>query len=62
VGFETASFTLVDAALHYDWHQTRFALNVTNLLDRIYVPGCYSSTSCSYGDRRNIIGSVRYHW
>jgi len=62
VPFYSASFTLVDVAVHYDWRQVRFALNAANLFDRIYVAGCYSSTGCSYGDRRNIIGSVRYSW
>ena len=62
VPFYVPSFTLVDAAVHYDWRQVRFAINAANLFDRIYAAGCYSSTGCSYGDRRNIIGSVRYRW
>ena len=60
--FNAPGFTLVDAALHYDWRQLRFGLNALNLLDRTYVAGCYSATGCSYGDRRNVIGSVRYSW
>jgi iron complex outermembrane receptor protein len=62
VPFYAASFTLADAALHYDWRQMRFAVNAANVFDRIYVAGCYSATGCSYGDRRSIIGSVRYQW
>jgi len=62
VPFYAPGFTLVDAAVHYDWQQVRFAVNAANVFDRIYVAGCYSSTGCSYGDRRNIIGSVRYQW
>ena len=60
--FTVPSYTLVDAALHYDWRQMRFALNASNLLDRSYVEGCYGGTVCSYGNRRNLIGSVRYSW
>jgi len=62
VPFYSPSFTLVDAALHYNWRHVRFAINAANLFDRIYVAGCYSATGCSYGDRRNIIGSLRYQW
>lgn len=62
VPFTAPNFTLVDTALHYDWRQVRFGINATNLLDRTYVAGCYSATGCSYGDRRNVIGSVRYSW
>lgn len=60
--FTVPSYTLVDAALHYDWSQMRFALNASNLLDRSYVESCYGDTVCSYGNRRNVIGSVRYSW
>lgn len=60
--FTVPSYTLVDAALHYDWRQVRFGVNASNLLDRSYVEGCYGGTVCSYGNRRNVIGSVRYSW
>ena len=62
VPFTVPSYTLVDAVLHYQWHQLGFAINATNLLDRSYVEGCYGGTVCSYGNRRNIIGSMRYSW
>ena len=62
VPFTVPSYTLVDAAVHYDWRQIRFAVNADNLLDRTYVEGCYGGTVCSYGNRRNVIGSVRYSW
>jgi iron complex outermembrane recepter protein len=60
--FNVPSYTVVDAALHYDWRGLRFGLNAGNLLDRQYVAACYSGTGCSYGTRRDVIGSVRYAW
>lgn len=60
--FTVPSFTVMDAAMHYDWRGLRFGLNASNLLDRQYVAACYSGTGCSYGTRRSVIGSVRYAW
>ena len=62
VPFTVPSVTLADLAMHYQLRQIRFAINVANLFDRTYVAGCYSGTACSYGDRRSVIGSVRYSW
>ncbi|KAF1051238.1 MAG: Ferrichrome outer membrane transporter/phage receptor [Stenotrophomonas maltophilia] len=57
------SITLADAALHYDtgshWY---LALNAKNLFDRTYVASCYSSTTCTYGDRRELLASASYRW
>lgn len=60
--FNVPGYTVMDAALHYDWRGLRFGVNASNLLDRQYVAACYSGTGCSYGTRRDIIGSVRYAW
>lgn len=56
------SYTLGDAAVHYEWDNWRLALNVANIADKTYVASCSSLTACFYGDRRRITGSVSYKW
>lgn len=55
-------YTLFEASLHYDWRQLRFQATGTNLGDKIYVPICTSASYCNYGARRDVIGSLIYHW
>jgi iron complex outermembrane recepter protein len=55
-------FVLGDLALHYQIANWRFALNVTNIGDHIYVGGCSTATACFYGDRRRTVASVSYKW
>ena len=66
------SYTLVDAALHYDLagfdprlKGMRLSVNATNLWDRIYVSQCTVQAldnACVYGLRRQVIASLRYRW
>ncbi len=56
------SYTLYDAAVHYDTRDWRFAINATNIFDRRYVGGCQSSAVCIYGNPRTVIASARYNW
>ncbi|SMG53476.1 TonB-dependent siderophore receptor [Paraburkholderia susongensis] len=56
------SYTLYDAAVHYDLRDWRFAINATNIFDRRYVGGCQSSAVCIYGNPRTVIASARYNW
>ncbi|WP_028217482.1 TonB-dependent siderophore receptor [Paraburkholderia oxyphila] len=56
------SYTLYDAAIHYDVRDWRFAINATNIFDRRYVAGCQSSAVCIYGNPRTVIASARYNW
>ncbi|WP_243634432.1 TonB-dependent siderophore receptor [Roseicella frigidaeris] len=63
------SVTLVDAALRYDLAQlsdrlkgSQLALNVSNLFDTEYVASCGSASSCFWGLRRTIIGSLVHRW
>lgn len=56
------SFTLFDAALHYEWDGWRVALNAVNLGDKTYVSSCSTPTACFYGDRRRVTASVGYRW
>lgn len=58
------SFTLYDAAVHYEWDRFRFALNVQNLTDKEYTSSCFTRNSllCTFGETRAIRGSVLYRW
>jgi iron complex outermembrane receptor protein len=60
--FEVPSFAVGDAALHYEIDRWRFALNVTNITDKIYVAGCSSVSACFYADRRRATLSAAYTW
>jgi iron complex outermembrane recepter protein len=53
---------LFDVSIHYDWNNFKFALNGSNLADKAYVASCYGETSCFYGERRAVIGTVTYSW
>lgn len=56
------AYTLVDAALRYDWERYRFTLNASNLFNRQYVAACDSVTNCYYGIERTIMAKVSYRW
>lgn len=56
------SYTLYDAALHYDSRNWRFSLNATNLFDRRYISGCQSYSVCGFGNERTVLASANYHW
>jgi iron complex outermembrane receptor protein len=65
---KTPSYTLIDAAVHYDlgrMHESlkgaRLAVNMSNLFDREYLSTC-GEGSCYYGDRRSVLASLRYNW
>ncbi|MCY1367399.1 Ferrichrome outer membrane transporter/phage receptor [compost metagenome] len=62
------SYTLVDAAVSYDFGQRdprleglRASLNVHNLFDEEYVASCDEGW-CQYGERRTVFGTLRYTW
>lgn len=63
------SYTLFDAAVHYDLSNldrrlrgVTLAVNATNLFDKYYVSTCASFNQCFLGAGRTVIGSVRYTW
>jgi iron complex outermembrane recepter protein len=60
--FKVPSRFLVDAAVHYDLRNWRFAVNASNLFNRQYIAYCNSSTQCYYGADRSVIGTARYQW
>lgn len=68
------AFTLADAAVRYDLSYLRVpelrgwevAVNATNLFDKDYISGCLgtadANTQCWFGDRRTVLGSLKYKW
>ncbi len=63
--FNVPSVTLFDAAIHYDFGRTqrwRLGVNLNNMFDRTFVASCGGTTTCYYGDRRTVLGSLRVRW
>lgn len=59
---ENGSAFMVDASLHYQLTNWRFALDATNLFNRETVVCRNNQTNCRYGLERSVIGSVSYNW
>ncbi len=70
---ENDRYVLADAVLSYDfskkWKELtglRLSVNVTNLLDKVYVSTCTSlstaSAGCYYGSRRKVLATLTYEW
>lgn len=55
-------FVLLDAAIHYTLPDWRFTLSADNMLDRTYVARCGSVTRCQYGQRAQLLLTVRHTW
>jgi iron complex outermembrane receptor protein len=64
--FQVPAFTLVDAAIHYDFRDDlkgmRLSLNASNLFDKTYVASCEGESYCIYGLRRVVTAAVKYRW
>jgi iron complex outermembrane recepter protein len=58
----TPSNTLVDALVSYDRGPWRYALNVSNLLDKSYVATALERGDTWFGPRRKLVATVTYHW
>ncbi|GLK86951.1 TonB-dependent siderophore receptor [Pseudomonas turukhanskensis] len=63
---DTRSYTVYDAAIHYDLgtiasslNGASVALNAKNLFDKEYMSTC-DGTYCYYGERRSVVASVDY--
>jgi iron complex outermembrane receptor protein len=65
------SYTLFDAALHYELVNldprlkgAKLSINATNLFDKVYVSQCtvQFDNNCVYGLRRQVIATLRYRW
>ncbi|MBB3177289.1 TonB-dependent siderophore receptor [Variovorax sp. Sphag1AA] len=59
---ETPAVTLLDAMVAYETAKWRFALNISNLTDKVYSSVCLSRGDCWYGARRNAIASASYRF
>jgi iron complex outermembrane receptor protein len=67
--FFTPDYTLVDAAISYDFGKANPALkawklqvNAQNLFDKEYISGCYADVQCSFGLRRTVLATLSYRW
>lgn len=56
------NYTLLDAALRYNWHSVQFGINAANLFDRRYVATCTGASYCGYGFARNVAGALQYRF
>ncbi|MGH6865638.1 MAG: TonB-dependent siderophore receptor [Methyloceanibacter sp.] len=55
--FKVPAVTLADAAIHYEWDRYRLAV------DEEYVASCFAEANgCNFGQRRVVLGSLRYRW
>lgn len=55
------SYSLIDATVSYRWKDLKAQLAVSNLIDESYVTTCSGGDYfCWYGNRRNVIASLRY--
>ncbi|MGU3401163.1 TonB-dependent siderophore receptor [Brucellaceae bacterium D45D] len=62
-------YTLVDAALRYDFGAKtpelkglEATLNVTNLFDKDYYSSCSSNFYCQFGNGRQVLAGLNYKW
>ena len=67
--FSTSDYTLVDAAISYEFGAASPALkgwklqvNAQSLFDKEYISGCYGTTQCSFGLRRTVLATLSYRW
>ena len=67
--FKYPAYTVVDAALSYDFGKRNpklegLELNVTaqNLFDKTYVSGCSNINSCFYGKSRAVYANLSFKW
>jgi iron complex outermembrane recepter protein len=63
------SFTLFDAAVHYDLAGlsqklagAQLSVNISNLFDKTYVSSCDSEFTCYYGVRRTVLANLKYRF
>jgi iron complex outermembrane recepter protein len=56
------SYTLYDAAIHFDMRNWRVSVNAQNIFNRRFVSGCQSDAACAYGAGRTITANATYNW
>ena len=52
--------TLFDAILHYDLPTWHFAVNGSNIFDKVYVARCSGPAGCTYGAGRQVLGTATW--
>ncbi|KAF1717575.1 TonB-dependent siderophore receptor [Pseudoxanthomonas yeongjuensis] len=60
--WRTPSYTVFDAAVHYDFGNWRLQLNAQNVTDKEYISACNAVYWCYYGYARNVTATARYQW
>ena len=60
--WQTPSYTVFDAAVHYDFGNWRLQLNAQNVTDKEYISACNAVYWCYYGYARNVTATARYQW
>lgn len=58
----TPAVTLLDALLSWDSGSWNYALNASNLTDKVYFATCLNRGDCWYGTRRKLTASASYRW
>lgn len=56
----TPAYTLADLLVSYQRASWRYALNASNLLDKVYINSCIDRGDCWYGSRRRVGVSVTF--
>lgn len=67
--FKVGGYTVVDALVSYPLENLSrslkgmdIALNASNLFDKKYAAGCFSTVGCQYGQQRTVYVSATYNW
>ncbi|MFZ4287303.1 TonB-dependent siderophore receptor [Variovorax sp. HJSM1_2] len=59
---EVPAVTLLDLMAAYDTTHWRYALNINNATDKVYMSTCLTRGDCWIGARRNIVASATYRF
>jgi iron complex outermembrane receptor protein len=62
VGPRVPGVALADLVFAYETARWRYALNINNVTDKVYVSTCLSRGDCWYGARRNVVASATYRF
>jgi iron complex outermembrane recepter protein len=60
--WETPSYTLVDAIIHYDTKVWHAAVNASNLFDKRYITSCGGADFCYLGSRETVYLTLARRW
>lgn len=60
LSYNVPSYTVVDAALRYQYQNWHVALEAKNLADKAYISSC--AYACAYGEPRTVMATVKYQF